>query len=522
MYKLYLALRYLRKRRITYFAVLSVALCTAMVLGVHSVMSGFLQTVKESSRNLLGDVILEVGNMTTFPLYDEFITELRKASGTDIVAATPVIINAGWVTLLVGRGDHPTYPVQLTGVRLDEFVQVNRFGEGLYYNRHFPGSTTLQAQRKPALSKGSDGRLRLPDDLEAALARYEETRVEHERVERQPGESWAGPGFFKVYDAPGGADDGYSGDAYPGLILGVNLVARRGEDGDFDRTVPKGTLARMTVLPQNGSASADSAYGVTAPLRYADDSRSRIHDIDSRFAYIGFDELQAILEMDGRSGREFDLPRATQIQIKLAEGVDLDAARERIEALWYDFLDRNTARCTIDDLIEMERMRVQTWLQRNAGFIAAVEKQRVLVLILLGVISVVAVVLVGCTFYMIAQERTREIGIIKSMGAGTWGIGSLFLIYAAGVGIVGSILGIITGALFVHYINDIQDWLAALHPRLRMWQPEVYSFERIPNIVNASDAGVIVLVGIVAAILGSTVAAWKAAHVWPTRALHFK
>jgi ABC-type lipoprotein release transport system permease subunit len=55
-----------------------------------------------------------------------------------------------------------------------------------------------------------------------------------------------------------------------------------------------------------------------------------------------------------------------------------------------------------------------------------------------------------------------------------------------------------------------------------VWNPEVDSFERIPSVVHATDAAVIVGVGILAALIGSTVAAAKAARVWPVRALHHR
>ena len=59
MYKLFLTLRYLRKRRIAYFAIAAVTLCVAMVLIVMSVMGGWLDMVKQRARGLLGDVIVD-------------------------------------------------------------------------------------------------------------------------------------------------------------------------------------------------------------------------------------------------------------------------------------------------------------------------------------------------------------------------------------------------------------------------------------------------------------------------------
>ena len=78
MYKLFLCLRYLRRRRIAFFAVAAVCLCVAMVLIVFSVMDGFLQMVRDRSRGMLGDLIMENGALQGFPFYQEFIDEITN------------------------------------------------------------------------------------------------------------------------------------------------------------------------------------------------------------------------------------------------------------------------------------------------------------------------------------------------------------------------------------------------------------------------------------------------------------
>ena len=73
MYKWFLTVRYLVRRRIAYFSVLAVALAVAMVIVVYSVMSGFLGLMEGNVRNLSGDIIVENDGLESFPLYDEFI-----------------------------------------------------------------------------------------------------------------------------------------------------------------------------------------------------------------------------------------------------------------------------------------------------------------------------------------------------------------------------------------------------------------------------------------------------------------
>ena len=59
---------------------------------------------------------------------------------------------------------------------------------------------------------------------------------------------------------------------------------------------------------------------------------------------------------------------------------------------------------------------IETWEERQVQFIAAVEKEKVLVTVLFMIISLVAVVLIGVIFHMIVMQKTRDIGIVKSLG----------------------------------------------------------------------------------------------------------
>jgi lipoprotein-releasing system permease protein len=170
----------------------------------------------------------------------------------------------------------------------------------------------------------------------------------------------------------------------------------------------------------------------------------------------------------------------------------------------------------------LRRVTIRTWEEKQERFIAAVEKEKVLVTTLFGVISVVAVFLVGVIFYMIVQEKTRDIGIIRSVGATAFGVAQIFLAYGAAVGFVGGAMGVTLGAVFVRYINEFQDFLASISDRAVVWSPEVYAFDKIPNTVQPSDVIVIYVVAIIASMFGSVVAAYRASRVWPVEALRYE
>jgi len=531
MYKLFLCLRYLRRRRIAFFAVIAVCLCVAMVLIVVSVMGGFLQMVKDRSRGMLGDLVVENRSLQGFPYYQEFIDRISKEMPGQIHKASPVIITYG---VLRFPADQITKAVQIVGIRLKETYQVNDFKKGLFYEKYYPQSTTFAPQKQPAYGYDENRDFILPPELEAAWQQWssQATTRERDQGELDTQLEYKRPGYYLPIPYERLAID--RGPAWldrelPGVILGTDLCADRTDTGDYERYYPRGEKISLTFVPFSPIGKPITGTGMPSKLfRYVDDSRTGIFDIDSMSVYISFDLLQDVVEMDVQQADEEsgggEIPaRTTQVQIKLTPGTDSLQARDRIERIWDEIADRHRPEAMrFFKPAVLDRVHVQTWEEKQARFIAAVEKEKYLVTILFGVISVVAVFLVGCIFYMIVQQKTRDIGVVKSVGATSRGVASIFLAYGAAVGIVGGALGSILGTVFVWYINEFQDLIARISPQARVWNPEVYSFDKIPNVVNGSDVVVIYGIAIIASMLGSVIAAVRASRIWPVEALRYE
>ncbi|MFQ5411338.1 MAG: ABC transporter permease [Phycisphaerae bacterium] len=139
-----------------------------------------------------------------------------------------------------------------------------------------------------------------------------------------------------------------------------------------------------------------------------------------------------------------------------------------------------------------------------------------------GVISIVAVLLILCIFYMIVQEKTRDVGIIKSVGGSTEGIAAVFLTYGGAIGLVGAALGSMLGIAFVSHINEIQDWLARINPSWRVWSPETYSFDKIPSDWKLDEVIWIGVLAILASIAGAVIPAIRAGRTWPVESLRYE
>ena len=515
MYKLFLIRRYLRRRLIALFAIVSVWLCVFMVIVVISVMGGFVNMVKEHSRGLLSDIIVDNATLQGFPYYEEFIETLRTRLPDTVAAATPVIYNYG---LLRVRRTDLTKPIQVVGVRLDEYRTINAFGDSLHYDRHYPGTTALAPRAQPYAGFTEEGAIILPEPFQQAWKQYVRTSAdpELERDAEQP----PGPGLFEItMDGPR-----YGGDEMPGAILGVDLICDRNDKGEYVGYTPIGSELIVTVLPLTSTGNISGEGPIPIAMRYADRSRTKVYDIDKMTIYVDFNLLQTALGMERlelESGAAM-AARASQVLVKLRDGVDLLQAKTDILELWQEFSASLNVSPIGNEARLLSFVGVETWEERQRDYINAVEKEKILVTILFGVVSVVAVVLIGCIFYMIVSHKTRDIGIIKSIGASSRGVASIFLGFGLAVGVVGSFLGTVSAVVFMRYINELQDLLTKLNPKLQVWSPSVYVFDRIPDEVDSTEVMVIVVVAMVASMLGALIPAILAARVWPVEALRYE
>lgn len=553
MYKLFLTLNYLKSRRIAYFAIAAVTLCVAMVLIVMSVMGGWLEQVKLRARALLGDVIVDNRAYSGFPLYEPFIQEVSQ--WPEVVRATPVLYSYGLIRF---RDTSQNGTVRIVGVRLKEVCEVSGFERSLFYNQYYPGVVNLQPQRQPLLGfdfnapyiKLSDDRelppLKLPSPFAEALEKARAATLAETGKPLDDLDSVDGdlnvilrknklpiiPGIFDVNTATD--SDGqptFTGEELPGLIIGRDQVAERQSDGRFERyeSYPLGCQVDLTLWAASTQGTVDP-IPIRQPFRYVDDSRTGIYEIDSQHVYCDFDLLQKLLQMNeaDRIDRETgevigkSPARCSQIQIKIKPNVDALALSDRMTRLYQGYLTDERFNLNMSERSLVSRVKAMTWEQSQAHIIAPVEKEKVLVTILFGIISLVAVALVLCILYMIVLQKTRDIGIIKAIGGSSAGVAQIFIVYGAAVGIVGAVLGTLLGSLIVVNINRIQDFLISINPSLRVWDLKVYSFDSIPSVVNPWDIIEIGGIAILAATIGSFAAAWRAGSMQPVEAVRYE
>jgi lipoprotein-releasing system permease protein len=141
--------------------------------------------------------------------------------------------------------------------------------------------------------------------------------------------------------------------------------------------------------------------------------------------------------------------------------------------------------------------------------------------VLLFLIIAVAGFGILAIFFMIVVEKTRDIGILKALGASSRGVLAIFLSYGLSLGMVGSGVGAVAGLLFVHYINEIEALISWLTGH-KVFDDRIYYFKSIPTYVDPWMVAWVASGAMLIAVLASILPARRAAALHPVEALRYE
>ena len=250
----------------------------------------------------------------------------------------------------------------------------------------------------------------------------------------------------------------------PGRVyIGMGLVSFPVEDEETGNVAP-----HLMVQPgEDVKISTITSGRPPNPVHFnatvVDLFKSGMSEYDSNLVFCNLEYLQ---EVRGMIDPESGMRSVTSIQIKLN---DYNAADEVVKELRGAF--------------PPSMFSVRTWEQKKGPLLAAVEVESAILNVLLFLIIAVAGFGILAIFFMIVVEKTRDIGILKALGASSNGVMSIFLSYGLALGMVGSGVGVFLGLLFVKYINTIEDWITWLTGR-KVFDQRIYYFPEIPTNIN--------------------------------------
>ena len=263
----------------------------------------------------------------------------------------------------------------------------------------------------------------------------------------------------------------------PGILLGYSLA---------DRLVA-GLGDKVTLLSSAGmNVSGFGGMPNAKQFRVAGYFETGLYEYDNNVAFIGIPEAQQLFEMG---------ERVTGIQLKLEDMNQADAVAKVIESrLQYPYT-------------------TQTWFEVNKNLFSWMQFEKWIAFIILSLIIVVAAFNIVSTLIMVVLEKTKEIGILKSMGATNRSVMRIFMFQGLTGGVLGTVMGLTLGLGLC--------W-AQLKYKFFSLPADVYIISALPVIIRPLDFVVVGAAAILISFLATIYPAYRAARLDPVQAIRYE
>ncbi len=263
----------------------------------------------------------------------------------------------------------------------------------------------------------------------------------------------------------------------PLIFLGRELASRLRVDMGWKVRLlsPNGTLTPMGVLPKVQTCVVGGIFA------------TGMYEYDSTIGFVNLETARRLVGIDGDGVQSLEL-RVQEID--KADAV-ADAVRQHIGPSYL----------------------VRDWKQANQNLFAALKLEKIGIFIALALIVLVASLNIISTLVMVVMEKTKDIAILKSMGASTGSIMRIFFYQGAVIGFTGTVLGIGAGL-----------GLCSLLKRYKIIElpSNVYPMSTLPIKVVPHDIMVVAIVAVLITLLATLYPSWKASRIRPVDALTYE
>ena len=329
--------------------------------------------------------------------------------------------------------------------------------------------------------------------------------------------------------------------AVPGIKIAIPLVEGQvlaqgnvtAGSGAFVRGIRGDDLKKVTMVADNmkeGSiAGFDQSEGVAIGRRMADNLGLVLGDMITLISpegdvtpmgttprVKGYPVI-AIFEV-GMS--EYD---ASVVLMPFAEAqlyFNIENAAQSIEI----FLDNPDAVDEVKDKVEEAAQRpvfLSDWRQRNQTFFSALQVERNVMFMILTLIILVAALNIISGLIMLVKDKGRDIAILRTMGATRGAVLRIFLMTGSIIGFAGTMMGVLFGALFCAYIDQIKNFFSWLSGTV-IFNPELYFLSKLPAKMQMGETISVIAMALVLTFLASLLPAWRAARLDPVEALRYE
>ena len=277
---------------------------------------------------------------------------------------------------------------------------------------------------------------------------------------------------------------GQGTDATAGLMIGKELAKHLNLSlGDKVNVIsPMGNITPLGMMPR------------MKPFKVTGIFNTGMFEYDSTLAYVSLDQAQ----------RFFDLgDTVTGIQLKVDDVYHTgELTRSINREMGSGFYARD-------------------WMQMNKNILFALKTEKIVMFVILTLIVLVAAFGIASTLFMVVMEKTRDIAILKSMGATGASIMKIFVLEGLIIGVIGTLFGVVSGLLVALNLEPIIDVIQKITGQ-NFFSKDIYYLDHFPSLVVESDVVLISVTAILISFLATLYPAWQASRMLPAEALRYE
>jgi lipoprotein-releasing system permease protein len=250
----------------------------------------------------------------------------------------------------------------------------------------------------------------------------------------------------------------------------ISLVSPQG------RTTPFGTVPRIV------------SYNVAAIFEIG------LYDFDKAFVVMPIEDAQTLLMMGDAVG---------MVEVQTSDP-------DRVAEILAPVAAATRGRAVVTD-----------WRSMNSALFEALQVERVAMFVVLSIIILVAVFNILSSLIMLVRAKTRDIAILRTMGASRGGLMKVFMTVGVTIGVLGIVAGLGLGAVFLFFRQSLVNFIQVVTGQ-NLWDPSVRFLTDLPSKTDPVEVAAIVLLAFVFSVLATIYPAWKAASTDPVQVLRYE